>query len=133
MRRSLAWRAPPSTGRGLFCLTELLAQMPRHFRVDVVEERVHRDAGKPLGRLDGRRKLGRERGVERGVGCVGTLAEQAQMPSKAIDGILGGPRPLFLGGAVTGGIVARRVGAHTIRDRLDERGAVPRASTVERE
>src|SRR5580692_8511391 len=97
MRRSLAWLAPSSTGRGPFCLTKLLAQVPGHFRVDVVEEGIRRDSGKPLGRLDGRRQLGRKLSVELGVGCVGSLAERAQVPTEAIDRILGGPRQLFLG------------------------------------
>src|SRR5271154_77227 len=132
MRPSLAWLAASSTGRSPFCLLELLAQVPGHFCVNVVEERLNRYAGKPLDRVDGRSNLCSQLAVELRVGRRRTSGDDVQMPAQAIDGIFGGPRQLFLGRAVAPGIVARRVWAHPICHRLDERRAVPRASSVKR-
>src|SRR5580658_10964415 len=132
MGESLAWLAAPSTGCIFFCTVELLAQMPRHPGIDVVEERLEWNGGEGFGLLNGRRELARKLCVERGVRRIRQLPETGQVTPKPVHGIFGGPRLLFPRSPITGRIVARRVRAHAIGDRLDECGTFARPRPLDR-
>ena len=63
--------------------------MPRHFGIDVVEQRLDRNLRKGFGAVDGHRKLGQELAVEFRVVAVGSLPQDRQVASKTLDRILG--------------------------------------------
>ncbi|EAU61899.1 probable nuclear antigen [Stigmatella aurantiaca DW4/3-1] len=109
--------------RGAHELPPLLGEVPGLVRVDVIEERLrrHRRQGLCLqnGRVE-RREQFRAQGLVPGQVPRRPLDEACAKP---FEGVLGPPGLHLARILVERGIVRRRVGAHPVGDRLDERGA----------
>ena len=99
----------------------LLDEMPRKLGIHVVEKTFAQGRPKLLDFLNGLGDFRHERFFEGRILGVIEESSKKQMPSQSYDGIAQSPLVNFVLRTIARGIVARRMRAHAIRERLDER------------